>query len=160
MGCYPIEPAPHRRILVPLDGSETAEGVLPYVVGLIRPAETHIHLLSVLTAGWGEQTVALMSSYPPGLRVSTIALSRAQASLEEYLRRVASRMRGHGASVSHEVRQGNPAEEILDCIAEIGADLVVMNTHGLSGVSRWAYGSVTDRVLRNAPCPVLLIRTK
>ncbi len=156
----PVEPASHRRILVPLDGSALAECVLPHVRGLIRPGQTQIHLLSVLTTGLGDRTVALLTSYPPGLRLSTTALARARAQIAVYLRGVAARLREHGASVRQEVREGNPAEEVLSCAKEIQADLIVMNAHGLSGVSRWVYGSVAGRVLRGAPCPVLLVRAR
>ena len=154
----PVEPAAHRRILVPLDGSELAESVLPYVRALVRPGETRVFLLSVLTAGLIDRTVALMTTYPPGLSLSTTALARARAELQSYLQGIAARVRGWGASAHYEVRQGNPAEQILRYIDEIGADLLVMSTHGLSGISRWVYGSVADRVLRGAPCPVLLVR--
>ncbi|MGD1996649.1 MAG: universal stress protein, partial [Anaerolineae bacterium] len=109
-----VRPASHRRILVPLDGSELAECVLPHVRSLIRPGETQIYLLSVVARGFGDRTVALITSYPPGLQLSTAALSRARAQLEIYLRRVAARLREGGASVRWEVREGNPAEEVLD----------------------------------------------
>ncbi len=155
-----LEPVAHRRILVPLDGSELAEGVLPHVAVLIRPGETQVHLFSVLTTGLGDRTVALLTTYPPGLQLSTTALAQARAQMEVYLRGVAARLREHGASVRQQVREGNPAEEILRYAAEIEADLIVMSTHGLSGVSRWVYGSVTDRVLRGAGCPVLLVRAR
>lgn len=148
----------HRRILVPLDGSASAESVLPHVRGLVRPGQTQVYLVSVVTAGLGDRTVALMTTFPPGLRLSTTALARARAQLEVYLRGIAARVREWGASVRYEIREGNPAEEILACALEIEADLVVMHAHGLSGVSRWVYGSVADRVLHRAPCPVLLVR--
>lgn len=154
----PVKPALHRRILVPLDGSALAECVLPHVTALIRPGLTHVYLLSVLAAGFGERTVALMTSYPPGLRLSTTALSRARAHLEVYLRAVADRLRQRGASVGQEIREGNPAEEILRYVPKIRAEMIVMNAHGLSGASQWVYGSVASRVLRGASCPVLLVR--
>lgn len=155
-----VEPIAHRCILVPLDGSELAECVLPHVRALVRPGETQVHLLSVLSTGLGDRTVALISSYPPGMQFSTTALARAKAQMELYLRGVAGQLRGYGASVQYWVREGNPAEEILRCAGELGVDLIVMSSHGLSGVSRWVYGSVTDRVLRGAPCPVLLVRAR
>lgn len=156
----PIEPIAHQRILVSLDGSALAECVLPHVQSLIRPGQTQVHLLSVLATGLGDRTVALMSTYPPGLQISTVAMSRARGQLERYLQGVGSRLRERGAVVKVEVREGNPAEEILNYAQEIEADLIVMSTHGLSGVSRWVYGSVADRVLRWAPCPVLLVRAQ
>ncbi len=143
---------------MPLDGSELAEVVLPHVRTMVRPGETHVHVLSVLTVGLSDRTVALMTTYPPGLRLSTTAMAQARLDLQRYLQRIAARVREWGATAAYEVREGNPAEEILCCAAEIEADLIVMSTHGLSGLSRWVYGSVTAKVLRQAPCPVLLVR--
>jgi len=150
----------YGRILVPLDGSALAECVLPHVRGLIRPNQTKVFLLSVLTVSLWERTVALMTSHPPGLRLSTMALTRARAQLVIYLRGVAAHLRERGALVHQEVREGNPAEEILNCAVEFEADLIVMSGHDLSGASRWLYGSVADRVLRGAACPVLLVRPR
>ena len=148
----------HQRLLVPLDGSVLAECVLPHVRHLIRPGQTQVYLLSVLSAGVGDRAVALMTTYPPGLQLSASAISRARAQIETYLRGIAAQLRELGATVKTEVREGNPADEIIDCARVIDAGLLIMNTHGLSGISRWVFGSVTDRVLRGAPCPVLLVR--
>jgi nucleotide-binding universal stress UspA family protein len=150
--------AMHQCILVPLDGSELAECVLPHLRALIRPGQTRAHLLSVLTTGLGDRTVALLTTYPPGLQLSATATARARVELRAYLQGVAARVREWGATVRYEVREGNPAEEILQYAEEEGVDLILMSTHGLSGFSRWVYGSVADRVLRGAPCPVLLVR--
>jgi nucleotide-binding universal stress UspA family protein len=148
----------HQRLLVPLDGSVLAECVLPHVRELIRPGQTHIYLLSVLSAGVGDRAMAVMTTYPPGLQLSASSVSRVRAQIEAYLRGIAAQFRDLGASVRTEVREGNPADEIIDCARAIDAGLLIMNTHGLSGISRWVFGSVTDRVLRGAPCPVLLVR--
>jgi len=161
----PLRQAPYQRILVPLDGSELAEQVLPYVKALIRssrtfpPAEvTHIFLLSVLTTGLGDRTVTLLTSYPPGLQLSATALNYAEAEMRRYLRSVATVLRDHGAIVHVKVRQGTPAGEVLDYAAEVEADLISMTTHGLSGLSRWMYGNVAGKVLQRAHSPVLLVR--
>ena len=155
----------YQRILIPLDGSELAEQVLPYVKALIRssrtfPSEevTHIFLLSVLTTGLGDRTVTLLTSYPPGLQLSSTALRYAEVEMQRYLRSVAAVLRDHGVIVHIGVRQGAPAYEILTYAAEVEADLIGMTTHGLSGLSRWVYGNVAGKVLRGAHSPVLLIR--
>jgi nucleotide-binding universal stress UspA family protein len=153
-----MKPVSHRRVLVPLDGSEMAECVLPHVIELIRPGETQVYLCSILTTGLGDRTVALMTTYPPGMQLSTTALARAQAQMEVYLRDIAARLRERGATVRHAIRAGNPAEEILNHALDIEADMIVMSAHGHSGASRWVYGSVASRVLRGASCPVLLVR--
>jgi len=159
----------YQRILVPLDGSELAEQILPYVKALIRPDGTplleeglrsgaHIYLVSILMAGLGDRTVALLTSYPSGLQLSTIALRYAEVEMRRYLRSVAAVLRDHGAIVHVEVRQGAPADEILAYATEVEADLISMTTHGLSGLSRWVYGNVAGKVLQGAHSPVLLVR--
>jgi len=148
----------YRRILVPLDGSELAEQALPYLKALIQRGETRIFLVSVLTTGLGERTVALLTSYPPGLQLSTTALHYAEVELKRYLRSVATVLRDHGAITHVEVRQGSPADEVLTYAADVEADLIGMTTHGLSGLSRWVYGNVAAKVLQGAHCPVLLVR--
>lgn len=160
----------YQRILAPLDGSELAEQVLPYVKALIRPSRTaslekgevreitRVFLVSVLTTGLGDRTVTLLTSYPPGLQLATTALDHAQVQLHSYLRSVAAALRERGAVVHIAIRQGSPASEILAYAAEVEADLISMTTHGLSGPSRWVYGNVAGRVLREAQSPVLLVR--
>ena len=148
----------YQRILVPLDGSELAEQVLPYVKALIRPNHTRVFLVSVLTTGLGDRAVALLTSYPPGLRLATAALHHAEIRLRNYLRSVAAVLREQGAIAHIAVRQGSPADEILAYAAEVEADLISMTTHGFSGMSRWVYGNVAGRVLQGAHSPVLLVR--
>jgi nucleotide-binding universal stress UspA family protein len=156
--------ATYQRIVVPLDGSELAEQVLPYLKALIRPGQglkagTQVFLISVLTAGLGERTVALLTSYPPGLQLAAPTLNHAEIQLRTYLRSVAGVLRGQGATVQTAVRRGLPAEEILAYAAEIEADLIGMTTHGFSGASRWGYGDVASKVLQGARSPVLLVHS-
>lgn len=155
----PVQPTiAYQRILVPLDGSQTAEQILPYVSAIIRPNYTRVFLVSVLTNGLSDRTVALLTSIPPGLRLSTTTLPKAEVQLRAYLRSVASALRERGALVQIDIRRGSPAEEILAYAAEMGTDLIAMTAHGLSGASRWVYGNVAGRVLHSAESPVLLVR--
>ena len=155
----------YRRILVPLDGSELAEQVVPYVRALVGPlkalplerGDTRVFLVSVLTTGLTDRTVALLTSYPPGLQIATSALDHAEIQLQSYLRSVAAVLREHGALVQIAVQRGSPADEILAYAAQVEADLISMTTHGSTGASRWAYGSVAGRVLQGARSPVLLV---
>lgn len=159
----------YQRILVPLDGSELAEQVVPYVKSLLRPSkpllpdwderqETRVFLVSILTTGLADRALALLTSYPPGLRITTTALPHAKVQLQSYLRSVAAALREHGALVHTAVRRGLPAEGILTYATEVEVDLISMTTHGASGPSRWAYGNVAGRVLQGARSPVLLVR--
>jgi nucleotide-binding universal stress UspA family protein len=148
----------YQHILVPLDGSELAEQIVPYVKALIRPNHTRVFLVSVLTTGIADRTVTLLTSYPPGLQLATTALDYAQVQLQSYMRSVAAALREVGAVVHIAIRRGSPADEILAYAVEIEADLISMTTHGFSGASRWVYGNVAGRVLQGARSPVLLVR--
>jgi nucleotide-binding universal stress UspA family protein len=161
--------ASYQRVVVPLDGSELAEQVLPYVQALVCAPQTaplqgafsgnpHVFLISVLATGLGERTVALLTSYPPGLQLTTTALDRAEVQLRGYLRSVATALRSQGIAAQIAVRRGVPADEILSYAVEVEADAIAMTTHGLSGMSRWVYGDVAGKVLQGAHSPVLLVR--
>ena len=73
-----------------------------------------------------------------------------------YISKVAEELKKEGMVVKTRIVQGAPADSILDYTQKNQVDLIIMSTHGRSGVSRWAFGSVADRVIRNSPVPVLL----
>ncbi len=125
---------PHT-ILLPLDGSPLAELALPYAERLARATDAHI--------------VAVRAIAPP-------VPAALQAEVESYLETVASRLRDHGLSAETATPAGAPGAAILQEARARGADMIVMSSHGRSGVGRWIYGSVADQVLRQAPVPVLL----
>jgi nucleotide-binding universal stress UspA family protein len=85
---------------------------------------------------------------------------RIETDLRDYLRGIEHQLAREGVTVSSEVRFGRPAEEIISFAKDMKIELIAMSTHGRSGLARWAYGSVADRVLHTAKCPVLLVRAK
>jgi nucleotide-binding universal stress UspA family protein len=76
---------------------------------------------------------------------------------EDYLRSISKRLASTGARIDISVQVGRDAEVIVEHAKEVGADAIVMATHGRSGISRWLLGSVTQKVLQAAPCPVVVI---
>jgi len=79
--------------------------------------------------------------------------------VSDYLEGVKSRLVAEGLSVEYEfIEGGNVPAAILEAIEERGADLIVMSTHGRTGLDRWRFGSVAQRVARHSPVPVVLIR--
>ena len=132
-------------ILVPLDGSELAERALPYATALAHRAEGRLLLPRAV------QTHTLPGADPgPAWAVAT---ERANAALHA----LAERLKGDGLQVGPHVSEDDAAHAILDAAGRQHAGLVVMSTHGRTGLGRWVYGSVADEVLRHAPCPVLLV---
>ncbi len=73
---------------------------------------------------------------------------------------MSTRVKAAGYKAVSAIRFGQPADEIIAYAAKSGCDLIVMSTHGRSGIGRWVYGSVADKVLRSSSIPVLLVRAK
>lgn len=142
----------YRRLLVPLDGSALAEKALAHAQELARLFGSELILLRVVVSPY---TLVAPDLILAGADPDLPAL---RANAEAYLRSVASRLEGQGVTVRTVVCDGPVAETILDQAQAQDADLIVMSTHGRSGVRRWVYGSVAERVLQGAACPVLLIR--
>ena len=148
----------YEKILVPLDGSELAESVLPHVETIARGCSVvEIVLLRVCEAP------SILADYPEGNRRNwekhvERMTTNAQQQCNVYLGDVEKQLRDRGFNVMIESRLGKPAEEIINYASENKVDLIIMASHGRSGVSRWAYGSEADKVLRSSCVPVLLVK--
>jgi nucleotide-binding universal stress UspA family protein len=142
----------YKHILVPLDGSTLAERALPHALEIARFSEAALHLLRVAL---GQTYVASKGGaelYP----VEVLQQDREEA--EGYLEGIRSECQAKGAAASAQVLAGPVAESIVDFATANHIDLIVMSTHGRSGLSRWVYGSVAEKVLRGAHCPTLIVR--
>ncbi len=139
----------YRRILVPLDGSDLAETAIPHAELLASTTGAELELIRV--------TLLRFLQAPDGH--SYVAQENGDHDeAEGYLRRWQQRLSSKGIAASYQVRGGNVAEEIVEYAAATEADLIVMSTHGRTGARLWAYGSVAEKVLRAAPCSVLVVR--
>lgn len=152
----------YQKILVPLDGSKVGEAALPYVEGLVAElssgTKVEVTLLQVVSilphymVAGGED----LASQPIVFTDKEIAQFKREA--EDYLNQAAAGLRSKGAIVKIMVATGRAADEIIKIANDSNTDLVAMSTHGRSGFSRWAFGSVTDRVLRGSSKPILVVR--
>ncbi len=142
------------RILVPLDGSGFAEAVLPYATALARALDWTVVLLRVAPPALPTVVEAEISASQ--LPAPLVAEPPSEA--DRYLAAVAASLKAQGVRAQPLVRVGPPAQAILDESAASGADLVVMATHGRSGMSRMLYGSVAAEVLHRGHLPLLLVR--
>jgi nucleotide-binding universal stress UspA family protein len=148
----------YEKILVPLDGSELAESVLPHVETIARGCSVvEIVLLRVCEAP------SILADYPEGKDKSWEKhvgrmTTNAQQQCNIYLGDIEKQLRDRGFNVKIESCLGKPAEEIVNYATKNKVDLIIMASHGRAGVSRWAYGSVADRVLRSSCVPVLLVK--
>jgi nucleotide-binding universal stress UspA family protein len=140
------------KILVPLDGSELSEAVLPVVAGLAGPFDLTIELLRAVEPVPAYAAAELAASHSEEL------LRAEEADAEGYLTKLAAPLEGRGLRVAHSVVVAPAVDAILRRARETGAGLIAMSTHGRSGVGRLLLGSVAERVLRAAPVPVLLLK--
>lgn len=139
------------KILVPLDGSELAESILPQVETLARDFGAEIVLLRAHTV----QSGTFLGSNPYVL--ADITRYECEAG-HAYLDQMAAQLRAKGLSVKTILNDGRAANVILDTAEAVKADLIAITTHGRSGVGRWLMGSVADAVIHAAKVPVLLSR--
>ena len=151
-----------ERILIPLDGSTFGKAALSYVEELISrlaPEEkVEITLFHVITA------VRHALHIPAGgesvsVPYSEEELAKMKDAATDFLNKVGDGLRNEKVTVNCKVSVSeNPADEIIKAEVEVNADLVAMSTHGRSGISRFALGSVADKVLRGGTVPVLMVR--
>jgi nucleotide-binding universal stress UspA family protein len=151
------------KLLVTLDGLPLAEAALPYAALFARANDASLILVRVVPPGRGEGEADATGDDGPGAdadddhRGLTSSERRAVSEAEHYLHRAAERLSREGLSVATAVALGDPAVAIAEEAAERGAGMIVMSTHGRSGLGRWLYGSVASRVMQEAAVPVLLV---
>jgi len=141
--------------MVPLDGSELAECVLPHVEAFITQCQIHI---IVLVRVLESITPSIAGEYAISIEDIQKREAERKTAAEAYLKAVADRLQPEGTRLQTDVLLGRPADRLADYAVNNDIDLILMATHGRSGVSRWVRGSVADRILRAASAPVLMIR--
>ena len=143
----------YKKILAPLDGSELADCALAHV--------------RAIASGCQVPEVVLFGVVEPMLHTSQIASELGQdwlrdaakgmrAANEDYLAKAAAKLQKEGINARTVVTEGTAADEILKYASKNKVDLIIMSSHGRSGATRWAFGSVADRVVRHATVPVLV----
>lgn len=159
-----------KRVLVPLDGSEMAAAVLPYVEDMARCYSAEVILLQVVAT---PQDRSIATVFQPSLAVPGSTedvtgvphpvyrdqeMESLRAEAERTLSGVRKRLREAGLDPRIVVLFGRPAERIVEYATKEEVDLIALSTYGRTGFGRWAFGSVTKRVMRATDIPVLLIR--
>ena len=143
----------YRKILVPLDGSKVAEGVLPHAKDLAYSQGAELILLTV-----GANPAMDFVFSDPGLARS--AVQEQEERSKKYISEVENHLQSAGFRTSTVLRVGSVADVILGVAEELGVDCIAMSTHGRTGPARWLLGSIAERVVHNSKVPVLLIRAK
>ena len=141
--------------MVPLDGSELAECVLPHVEAFIEGCHVN-HFVFVRVV---EPVAAFYSGdYPISPEVMKERETAEEKIARDYLDLVVSRLEHESTELFSEVLVGNVASSLADFSANYEFDLILIATHGRSGVNRWVRGSIADKVLRSSNIPVLMVR--
>lgn len=139
-----------RMILVPTDFSEHAEHALEYAVALANKLDAKIHMLNVIG-------VPALGVPELGVAVTSTMIDKIVEQNQAAIDRIAER-HGKDASITTELATGDARDAIIATAKRIGADLIVMGTHGRRGLSRALLGSVAETVVRTSPCAVLTLR--
>jgi nucleotide-binding universal stress UspA family protein len=146
----------YRRIMVPLDGSKMAECVIPHVETVAKLTNASVELVHVI------EPVELPTR--GGLALSVDDLKQieehSKQEAESYLREIVRRLKSAGIRPHSKLLTGKAADSLVDYIQENKFDLIIMATHGRSGISRWFWGSVADKILYSSKIPVLLVRSQ
>jgi nucleotide-binding universal stress UspA family protein len=158
----PYDKWPRRRLVVPLDGSKVAESVLPHVEALA--GQKGLNGIEVVLLQVSEPP-EIQSDYPASMPLTweehvKEETARRKRGAEQYLAGVEKRLKDAGLNARSEALVGKPGQEIVDYCGKDGFNLIVMATHGRSGLSRWAFGSIAEKVLLGTGCPIVVIRPR
>ena len=142
-----------QKILVPTDFSQSAKQALPYATELARLHEAEVLLVHVME----------LPHYPTLFEGTALVVppidDSLRAQLDEQLQKLAQEVTDStGVRCSAILREGPPTPTLLDCAKDEGADLIVIATHGYTGLKHMLLGSTAEQVVRHASCPVLTIR--
>jgi nucleotide-binding universal stress UspA family protein len=152
----------YAHLLVALDGSEAAEQALPHVQALAEKFGSTVTLLRTVVPV--ETIMAETSTAGPAVGEvappmdPTPIIEAEESSATSYLTGIERRLRELGIDVRVEHPEGNASDVIVERATELHADLILMTTHGRTGLGRIVFGSTAEAVLRHAPCPVLIVR--
>jgi nucleotide-binding universal stress UspA family protein len=140
----------YERLLVPIDFADHGRKIIGAVRRVLAPhgSATLLHVVEALPAVT-EGTFGIYPHRKDIEKIKELAHEKLEGLVQDYL----------DMPLQTRVREGKPATVILEEIAEQGADLVVMGTHGRTHLDHLMLGSVAERVLRRAPCPVLVVRS-
>jgi nucleotide-binding universal stress UspA family protein len=149
----------YKKILVPLDGSSMAECTLDHVKAIATGCSVpEVVLLRVVEPVSSFDIGELAASSPKvATQVEQQEEEQHRNIARQYVDEMASKLKMEGVAATGNIIPGKAAEGILNYAQNNQVDLIVMSTHGRSGISRWAFGSVADKIIRHSLIPVLIV---
>ncbi|MBT8369349.1 MAG: universal stress protein [Desulfobacterales bacterium] len=149
----------YQKIMVPLDGSDLAESVLPHLELMTSAFKaTHVVLVRVVNPVKLPISVPALGNFGFTEKDRQNLEESRKKTAEEYLKKIAEGIDFPESNVSYEVLEGKPENMLVDYATRNDVDIIIIASHGRSGVSRWVLGSVADRVVRNSCVPVVMVR--
>ncbi len=142
----------YNRILLPLDGSAIAEQALPHAIALVERFQAELIILRTFEPL--AEKIGMMGDLVKRAEDVTRAIA------EKYIENISASVQERGIRVKSIIIEGRPHSEIVRFAETEQVDLIVISTHGQSGLTRWLLGSVADRVARGVSVPVLLVRSQ
>jgi nucleotide-binding universal stress UspA family protein len=148
----------YKKIMVPLDGSQLAECIFPHLETVVKgcnntPEVIIVRAVEPISVPYGRQA----SQFSSLEQIKTFEIHQ-KTEAEEYLNKTVAHLKSIGINARADIVNGKAGEALGDYANKNNIDLVVIATHGRSGVSRFVWGSVADRLLRSLCVPVLMIR--
>ncbi|APV44035.1 Nucleotide-binding universal stress protein, UspA family [Dehalogenimonas formicexedens] len=140
----------YKRVMVPLDGSDVSESIIPQVVSVTKPSNATVVLFQAHAPI--EPSIREVMGEDIAVKLDTVTREEAQG----YLDKIAGDLANQGIKAEIVLGKGKASDAIIQYATTHAVDLIIMATHGRSGISRWAFGSVAEKVLRQSPVPVLL----
>jgi len=144
----------YKKILAPLDGSEFSECSLDHVTAIAKgcavPSVVLLHVVEP-PEGYAAEYTRIVSEAIDEVK------KKFRAQTKNRLAKIADRLKKNGINASTVTVEGKPSDEILNYADKNRVDLILLSTHGSSGLTRWAFGSVADKVIRHSTVPVLVI---
>lgn len=145
-----------KRLLVPLDGSERSEAILPYTTRLAQKLSAEVILIQIVAPGRHVHTIGGLDY----VYFKDKDMESMKTAAQEYLDRIVARLAREHVTIKREIRIGEPSSEIASYADENHCDLITMSSHGHSYVERWTYGSVAYKILHSSNRPVLILPLK
>ncbi|MBI4267969.1 MAG: universal stress protein [Chloroflexi bacterium] len=150
----------YKKIMVPLDGSELAECVLPHLETVTKGCKAHpevrlVQAVEPLSIPYGREVAKFTT-----LEQVKVFETHQKVEAEKYLKGIVARLEKVGIKATADVIYDGKAGLVLsEYVVKNDVDLVIIATHGRSGISRWVWGSVADRLIRTSCVPVLVVRS-
>jgi nucleotide-binding universal stress UspA family protein len=147
-----VERAPLSSVMLPLDGSDLAEAALPFATALAKTMGLQVVLTRIAPP---------VFAMPRGQNPEHVSQAEGwlRQSAHEYLKTIQEQFNTEGLDATVDIEAGDPAQAIVEKAASRPGTLIVMTTHGRSGLGRWLLGSVADKIVRSGAAPVLLLRS-